>query len=379
MTVATTLPRLLHDNARRIPLRPALREKRGGIWQVVSWAEYSALVSRIACALAAHGFGRGRRLAVIGDNRPRLYAAMLAAQSLGGAAVPLWPDAEPDRLASVLNHADVSILFAEDGEQVDKVASIKEQVPGLLLVVQTASHGMRLIGHDWLVPFEAFCVAGTAPAEQSQPADAALLLYNNDAEPSALTLSHAELLAAADALVASEDIRQTDDTVAWLPMAWFADALASALALSVGSTCNCPEHPETLRRDLREIGPTIMIAPSHVWESMFAEIETRAAHATPLKRGLFAHFRCLAERAERLRASDDDHSVILRGRLALGEVLIYAPMRDQIGLRRLRLASTGGEPLAPRVLHGLRALGVNLKQSHGVPVVAGPALEPAHA
>jgi long-chain acyl-CoA synthetase len=195
-----------------------------------------------------------------------------------------------------------------------------------------------------------------------------------------VTLSHAELLAAAEMLMATEDIRQTDETLAWLPMAWFGDALTSqALALSVGFTCNCPEHPETARRDLREIGPTILIAPPRIWESTLADIESRGAQATPLKGALFAHFRAIAERAQRHREAGERVPVLLRLKLALGDVVVYAPMRDQIGLRRLRWASTGGESLAPRVLHGFRAFGINLKQSHGIPEPADAVWEPAHA
>jgi long-chain acyl-CoA synthetase len=378
MKAATTLPRLLHRNAASFGKRPALREKRGGIWQVLNWSDYAALVSRLAAGLAAHDFTRGARLAVIGDNRPRLYAAMLAAQSLGGAAVPLWPDAEPDRIAQVLSHAGVSVVVAEDIEQVEKIVSVKDRLPGLRLVVQTSSHGMRQAEYDWLKSFESVVAAGAGVTEQSEPGDLALLLYGNDL--GSVTLTHATLLAAAEALMATEAIRQTDETIAWLPMSWFGDALSTlALALSVGFTCNCPEHPETAHRDLREIGPTILVAPPRIWESTLTDIETRAAQATPLKRALFARFHAIADRVEQHREVGEGVPLSLRLNLAFGDVLVFAPMRDQIGLRRLRWANTGGESLAPRVLHGLRALGVNLKQSYGMPELASAVWEPAHA
>ena len=346
MKAATTLPRLLHHNAARFATRPALREKRGGIWQVLNWSDYAVLVSRLAAGLAAHGFNRGDRLAVIGDNRPRLYAAMLAAQSLGGAAVPLWPDAEPDWMARVLNDAGVSIVIAEDAEQVEKIGAVKDRMPGLRLVVQTTAHGMRQPEYDWLKSFEMITDAEAGVTERSEPDEIALLLYGNDpgSEVRGVTLSHADLVAAAEVLMATEDIRQTDETLAWLPMAWFGDALTSqALALSVGFTCNCPEHPETARRDLREIGPTILIAPPRIWESTLADIESRGAQATPLKSALFAHFRAIADRAQQHQEAGEGVPIPLRLKLALGEVVAYAPMRDQIGLRRLRWASTGGE------------------------------------
>ncbi len=269
MKAATTLLRLLHRNAAGFATGPALREKRGGIWQVLNWSDYELLASRFAGGLGAHGFGRGDKLAVIGDNRPRLYAAMLAAQSLGGAAVPLWPDAEPDWIAQVVNHACVTIVVAEDAEQVGKIGEVKDRMPGLRLVVQTTSHGMRQPEHGWLTSFEKVADAGTGVTERSEPGEPALLLYSNNPgdEVRGAILSHADLLAAAEALMATEDVRQTDETLAWLPMAWFGDALTSqALALSVGFTCNCPENPETARRDLREIGPTILIAPPEIWE-----------------------------------------------------------------------------------------------------------------
>jgi long-chain acyl-CoA synthetase len=376
MKAATTLPRLLHRNAASFAKRPALREKRGGIWQALSWSEYAALVTRFAAGLAAAGFGRGDKLAVIGENRPRLYAALLAAQSLGGAGVPLWPDAEPDWIARVLDHAGVSVVVAEDAEQVEKLVAIKDRLPSLALVVHAASHGMRQPDYPWLKSFEAVTAAGvdTAAMELSQPGELALLLYGTAAGGAirGVMLSHTNLLAAAEALLTVEDVRETDEVLAWLPMAWFGDALVSqALALAVGFTCNCPEGPETARRDLREIGPTTLVAPARIWENTLADIATRAAQASRLKRALFAHFRALAERAERCREAGEHIPLTLRLGLAFGEVLVYAPVRDQVGLRRLRWANTGGEPLAPHVLRFFRAFGIDLKQSYGMSELAG--------
>jgi long-chain acyl-CoA synthetase len=378
MKTATTLPQLLHRNAASFANRPALREKRGGIWQAISWSDYAALVSRLAGGLAARGFARGDRLAVIGDNRPRLYAALLAAQSLGGIGVPLSPDAEPEWVAQVLSDARVSIAVGEDAEQVDKIIVVKDRLHSLRLVVQTTSHGKRQASFDWLTSFEAVSDAGGLATEQSEPGDAALLLYGDATR--GRTLSHAELLAAADALMTVEKARLSDEGLAWLPMSWFADVLSSqALALLAGFTCNCPENPDTIWRDLREIAPTILIAPPRVWEMMLSDIETRAAQATPMKRALFRNFRAIAERAGQLRQDGEPVPALMRLKLALGAALVYAPLRDQIGLRRLRWANAGGEVLPPRVLHGFRAFGVNLKEGFGMPEFAVPEGEPAHA
>jgi long-chain acyl-CoA synthetase len=193
-------------------------------------------------------------------------------------------------------------------------------------------------------------------------------------------MSHANLLTAADVLIGAEDIRQTDDAMAWLPMAWFGDVLSSqALALSIGFTCNCPEGPETDWRDLREIGPTILIAPPSVWATVLADVESRAANATRLKRALFACFRRIAERAEQCREAGERTPLMLQLQTAIGTGLVFAPLRDQIGLRRVRWANSGGDPLPLHVLRSYRAFGVNLKQSYGMPELASVAWEPAHA
>ena len=237
---------------------------------------------------------------------------------------------------------------------------------------------------EWLQSFDAVS-AGDGSMDtavndaiaQTEPADLALLLYTTDAtgEPRGVMLSHGNLLAAAGSLAATEDVRQTDEVLAWLPMAWFGDVLASqALALASGYTCNCPESPETARRDLREIGPTILLAPPHIWQSILAEVEVKAAQATPLKRTAFSCFSGLAERAQQCQEAGERVPVGLRAGTALGEYLIYAPVRDQIGLRRTRWALSVGEPLAPHVLRGFRAFGINLKQGYGIAELSGIAV-----
>jgi long-chain acyl-CoA synthetase len=375
MKPATTLPRLLHRNAADFGGRPAFREKRRGIWQVLTWSQYASLVSRFAAGLAAEGFGRGDRLAVIGDNRPQLYAALLAAQSLGGAGVPLMPDADPEAIARILADAEVSVVVAEDAELAETIVAMKPRVTRLRIVVQARQHDTRQPENALLKPFDS--LIGTPVTDRSAPGDIALILYAGDARR---MLTHRGLLATAEAMIALHDIRQTDETLAWQPMAWSGDALSSlAIALTAGFTCNCPERPATARADLREIGPTILISPPRVWETLLAEIEARATQASRLKRALFARFAALGERAERHRAAGEQVPALLRLKLTAGELLVYAPMRDRLGLRRLRWAGTGGEAMAPHVLNSLHALGINLDGEHSVAEPTQAAGEPLHA
>jgi long-chain acyl-CoA synthetase len=384
-TKPTTLPRLLRRNAATMAGRPAIREKTLGIWQTFTWAAYEREVRDFALGLAAHGFRRGDKLAVIGDNRPRLYWAQLAAQCLGAIAVPMYQDAIASEMAYVLDHAEIRVVVAEDQEQVDKILSLKARLPQLDLVVYDDPRGMRHYPTPALEPFERVQAAGhefglshpgyvEAEIDKVMPEDVALLTYTSGTtgHPKGVMLSHANLLAAAEGFVAAEDIRPTDDILSYLPMAWIGESLFSlVLTLLVGFACNCPERPETVQRDLRELGPTVALAPPRIWENLLTQLRVRAADATPLKRRTFDFFRGLAERVELARGIGAKPSPLQRLGLALGEFLVYAPVRDQLGLRRTRWAYTGGAPLGPETYRFFRSFGINLKQVWGSTELSG--------
>jgi long-chain acyl-CoA synthetase len=382
---ATTLPRLLRRNGETMAERPAIREKSRGIWQTSTWSEYDLEVRDFALGLAAQGFRRADLLAVIGDNRPRLYWAQLAAQCLGGVAVPVYQDSIAAELVYVLDHAEVSVIVAEDQEQVDKILAIKGQLPRLRLVVYDDPRGLQHYDMPFVRSFEAVQAAGRDfgraharyledEIDKGAPDDLALLNYTSGTtgHPKGVMLSHANLLCAAAAFAKAEDIRPSDDMLCYLPMAWIGDSLLSlVLHLLVGFTANCPERPDTVQRDLRELGPTIGIAPPRIWENMLTSLRVRAADATPLKRRIFDFFQRVAERAELLKAVGKGPNLPLRLGLALGEFLVYGPVRDQLGLRRARWFYTGGAPLGPETFRFFRSLGVNLKQVWGATELSG--------
>jgi long-chain acyl-CoA synthetase len=381
MAIDTTLPQLLRRDAATMGSRAAMREKDRGIWQPYSWQRYWEETRDFAAGLAAAGFKAGDKLAVIGENRPRLYFAQLAAMCLGGVAVPAYQDAIASELAYVLDHAEVSAVVAEDQEQIDKVLSVKDRLPHLKLVVYDDPRGLGDYDDPILKSFEAVQQSGNAFAaavekavDAGKPDDLCLFSYTSGttSRPKGVMLSHANLLSAADALAASEDVRAGDDHLAYLPMAWIGNSLLSvALHLRIGFTCNYPEKPETLLRDLRELGPTIALAPPRFWENTLTAVMVRAGDASRTKRGLFNLFRRFAERAEMHRGAGQSVPAGLRLGLALGEVLVYGPLRDQLGLRRARWVYTGGAPLGADTFRFFRAVGVNLKQVYGATELAG--------
>jgi len=385
MSIDVTLPQLLRRNAERMPDRPALREKDLGIWQPYSWRRYWEEVRDFASGLAASGFGPGDKLSVIGENRPRLYFAQLAAQSLGGIAVPVYQDAIATELAYVLDHAETSVVVAENQEQVDKILSLKDRLPGLRLIVYDDPRGLRNYDDPILRSFEAVAAQGRqfaashpghldAAIAGGKPDDLAIFSYTSGttSRPKGVMLSHANLLSAAAVLAEAERVRADDEHLAYLPMAWVGNSLISlALHLWVGFTVSFPEKPETLQRDLRELGPTVALAPPRYWENALTAIMVRAADATPLKRHIFDFFRRVAERAQFCITEGRPVPLGLRLLRGVGEVLVFGPLRDQLGLRRARLVYTGGAPLGAETFRFFRAVGVNLKQVYGATELSG--------
>jgi long-chain acyl-CoA synthetase len=375
----STLPKLLQRNAGEDPRGPGMREKTRGVWQTYSWSAYRDNVRDFALGLAALGFGRGDKLSVVGDNRPQLYFAQLAAQVLGGVSVPVYQDSIASELVYVLNHAETSVIVAEDQEQVDKALSLKEKLPRLLWIIYDDPRGLSFYDDAILRSFENILEEGRAFAKahpqffdselaKGTADDTAMIAYTSGTtgNPKGVMLSHRNMIATAESFVEVNDVRRGDNWLSYLPMAWVGDAAFTlGMALMERLVANCPENPETVQRDLRELGPDTMLAPPRIWENMLTQMQVKAGDATPLKRHVFEFFRGLAERCELKRSDGKRLSLTDRLGLAVGEVVVYGPVRDQLGLRKARWCYTGGAPLGPDTYRFFRSFGINLKQVYG--------------
>ena len=257
----TTLPRRLVRNARDLGDRPAIREKDRGIWQTWTWREYLSQVRDFALGLAALGFRRGDRLSVIGDNRPRLYAAQLAAQCLGGVSVAVYQDSIAKELAFVWDHAEVSVIVVEDQEQLDKVLGLRAELPALRVVIYDDPRGMAAYKHDWLKSYEAVQEAGRtfdaahpghfdAEIAAGKGDDVAIVCYTSGTtgNPKGAMITHANAIGVAEIFCRQEGVKPEDTALAYLPMAWAGDATYTLFASLVAGFCtNCPESPETVQ------------------------------------------------------------------------------------------------------------------------------------
>ncbi|MEO8345508.1 MAG: AMP-binding protein [Betaproteobacteria bacterium] len=372
-----TFPKLLLHHATVRPLHPATREKDLGIWQTWTWAEVAAEVRALACGLAAQGFKRGMHLAIIGDNRPRLYWAMCAAQVLGGIPVPMYQDAPAADLVFVLNDAEIAFALVEDQEQVDKLLEAKPQVATLAHIYFDNPRGLR--NYEQVVSFDSLQETGraydtahpefyAAEIAKGRSDDVAIMLYTSGTtgKPKGVCQTHAALIAAARGGIEFDHLTADENILSYLPMAWVGDNLFSyAQALVAGFTINCPESGDTVMTDLREIGPTYYFAPPRVFENLLTQVMIRMEDASFIKRFVFHHFMAVAKTygAQIL----DGGTVPLRARLqyALGNLLVYAPLRNVLGLSRVRVAYTAGAAIGPDLFRFYRSIGINLKQFYG--------------
>ncbi len=377
--VADTFPRLLLKHASARPGAPALREKYLGIWQTWSWAETAAEVRAMACGLASLGFKRGDNLAIIGDNRPRLYMAFAAAQSLGGIAVPMYQDAVAVEMMHVLENANIRFAIVEDQEQVDKLLEAREARPQIEHIIFEDPRGLRSYNAPGLMSLEALRATGTAfdranPGRYEQEVtlgngtDVSVMLYTSGTtgKPKGVCQSHEAFISAAQGGVQFDHLVATDNVLSYLPMAWVGDHLFSyAQFLVAGFTVNCPESAETVMTDLREIGPTYYFAPPRVFESLLTSLSIRMEDASGIKQSVYNAFMKVARRC----GSDilDGRPVSSKDRLlyALGNILIYGPLKNTLGMSRIRVAYTAGAAIGPDLFRFYRSIGINLKQLYG--------------
>jgi long-chain acyl-CoA synthetase len=385
---ATTFPKLLLDLAATRPDDVALQEKRYGVWQPITWAEYLELVRNVAHGLQDLGVEPGDVVGVLGDNRPEWLIAELAAQSIGAAVVGIYPTSVGEEIVHVLTHGEVEVVIAEDQEQVDKLLRLRHELPKVRRVVYYDPHGLEQYDDDLLRDFTEVEAAGRELAS-SRPgwleeriaagsgSDIAVICTTSGttARPKLALLSHTNLLSMGASLLAIDPIEPDHRYVSFLPFAWIGEQmLAVACGLQVGFTVSFPEEAATQRADLKEIGPDVMFSPPRIWESMLSDVQVRLSEVGWLKRAMFGWGYGVGERIAARRVSGE--------RIGPGQVVLHriaewvalAPIREQLGLRRLQRGYTGGAPLGPDVFRFFHAIGVKLKQIYGQTEICGIAV-----
>lgn len=374
-----TLSALILKNAKVIGSKTAIREKDLGIWQSWSWADVAEEVKWLAGGLSAKGYVRGSNLAIIGDNRPRLYWSFAASQSLGGIPVPLYQDAIAEEMIYVFNDAEIEFAIVEDQEQVDKLLEIMPQCSKLRCIIYDDPRGMRHYDHPAVMSYEEVRDLGLnfiqetpdfleRELEKCHTDDISVILYTSGttSKPKGVCLTHRACIDVAQGDMGFDGYTDDGEILSYLPMAWVGDHLFSyAQSIVTGYTVNCPESSETVMTDLREIGPTYYFAPPSVFENLLTQVTIRMEDASKIKKWLYKTFMAVAQKS----GLDiiDGRSVSIKNRILyfIGNIFIYAPLRNNLGMSRIKVAYTGGAAIGPDLYRFYRAIGINLKQLYG--------------
>lgn len=378
-TTLDTFPKLLINHASLRPDQDAIREKDLGIWQTWNWSQVAEEIRALACGLAALGLKRGDKMAIIGDNRPRLYWGMTAAQCLGAIPVPLYQDSVADEMAYVLDNADVKIALVEDQEQVDKLLEVQERCPKIEHIIFEDPRGLRNYEEKHLHNYVEVQELGRNFDKQhsgffdkevaaSTGSDISIMLYTSGTtgKPKGVVLTNDNVIITARNGIIREKLTPNEEVLAYLPMAWVGDNLFSYAQSYVAGFCvSCPESGATVMTDLREIGPTYYFAPPRVYENMLTQVMIRMEDATALKRKMFHYFMEHAKKAGIKILNGESISTGDKLLYKLGNFLVYGPLKDVLGLGRIKLAYTAGEAIGPEIFDFYRSLGINIKQLYG--------------
>ena len=377
--MTTTFPQLLLKHATERPDAPALREKEYGIWQTWSWREAAQTVRHMACGLRALGLAPGQNLAFISDNRPHVYMGFLAVQACGAVPIPLYQDAVAAEMLFVMEDAEIAFAFAENQEQVDKLLEVRESVSSIRHIIYDDPRGLRKYDQPGLISTEELLAKGQewdaqnagaydAMIQAVQPEDVSVILYTSGTtgKPKGVCQTHASFGESARGGAQTDKLNASDNVICYLPPAWVGDHLFSfAQWLVAGFTINCPESAATISIDLREIGPSYYFAPPRIFEGMLTSVSIRMEDASPLKQWMYAKAMGVARRVGSDILDGKNVGAIDRLKYQLGNLFIYGPLRNAMGLSRIRVAYTAGAAIGPELFRFFRSIGINLKQLYG--------------
>ena len=374
-----TIPRLVAHHARVRPDAPAFREKEFGIWQSWTWRKSADEIDSLALGFLSLGLGEGDHIAIIGRNRPYLYWAMVAAQSVGAIPVPLYQDSVAEEMAYVIDHCSARFIVAQDQEQVDKIIEVKDKLPGVEQIIFLDPRGMRKYDRTSLTDYKALQMRGRDEEAKHRPelkkrlarqsgANTCAMLYTSGTtgRPKGVVLSNDNIILTSKASCDFDGLRADDSVLAYLPMAWVGDFIFSIGQASWSGFCvACPESSDTMQHDLREIGPTYFFAPPRYFEGVLTTVMIRMEDAGGFKRKMFHHFMTFARDVGPDILDGKPVSLGKRLKYALGNLLVYGPLKNTLGLSRVRVGYTAGEAIGPEIFDFYRSIGINLKQLYG--------------
>jgi long-chain acyl-CoA synthetase len=383
-----TLIGLIVKNAQEMPTEVAMREKRYGVWSPMTWAEFQQNVQRFALGLRAMGFEDDNNLAIIGDNKPEWLIAQFATMAAGGLPTGAYPDSLAEEMAYLISYSEARFLVVRDQEQVDKILVVWDRIKeGVQRVIVWDSRGMSHYYEEYpfLERFENVLATGAREekgredflretAERTDPSHPAVMLTTSGttAEPKLSILSHANFILASQSYGQMVQMHPGDELISVAPLSWIGEQLYNITRfLVVGARYNFPEETETVQKDLLELQPYYFGGTPATWEFIISIIQAAMDNADIFKRycyGLGIRTALKCTEADLAGKSPGPWSRFLNRLLTF---FVLRPLKNKVGLGRVRMAVTGGGAIAPEVFKYFKSMGIDLRQVYGQTECAG--------
>mgnify|MGYP003324277367 FL=1 len=363
LEINDTFPKLLLHHAKINPSGPAYRQKSLGIWQTLTWLEASETAELITLGLQSIGLKRDDKVAIIGQNTSSLYVCFTAIQAIGAIPIPLYPDSNAEEIDAILKQSEIKGAICQDQEQVDKIEQLKNEIPSIEFIAYEESRGMRNYDSDQLYSMETVKQAGQgqriknsdsfiSEVSRGTGSDLAIIIYTpgTTGAPKGVMLSYEALRESARLAADQDNIGPNENILAYLPLAWIGDHFISyAQHYVAGYTINCPESPDTLFSDLKDIGPSYFMAPPRIFERLVTQVSSRVQSASGMVNSVYHYFMGLAERVGAKILEGKPVGTLDRLFYGLGNLVIYGPIRNNLGFNHIKVAYTGGAPISDEV------------------------------
>lgn len=373
-----TIPQIIRSNYTKWGSQIAMSMKMFGIWQRYSWQDYYENVKYFSLGLISLGLERGDVVCIIGDNEPQWFWGEFATQAAGAIATGIFVDSIPSEVKYVAEHSNAKFAIVNDQEQTDKFIEIKDELPLLKKVIYWDPKGLRNYDDPILISFTEVMELGREfekthhdlfeqNVEEGNGDDAAFIYYTSGTTglPKGAVITHRALITTAQGFINRYPLDDDDDLISNFPAAWVGDSFFATIPhLLTGARLNFPEEPETIAEDTREVGPNFVIYGPRQWEGLVSEIQVKMVDANPLKRLTYNLFLPVGHKIADIKFQGKTPNLFWRILHGIAYMALFRPLKDRLGLSKVRFAVTGSSVLSLDTFRLIHAIGVELRQCY---------------
>ncbi len=383
--MATTyiVPKQFKASADRLGDRVAMRHKKFGLWQEITWAEYYESSLQLASGLLNLGVGKGDFVGVIGENCPEWLFIDMATQMLGATTVGIYSTNAWEQVNYVVNHAGCKVLFAENEEQVDKWLRFKKKTPQLQKVVYWEEKGLIGLEEEKLLYFKHLMNAGERDLQQNRAEinrltnsieedDTAILVYTSGTtgNPKGAMLTNKNLLWAANALKNIDNgnlMGENEEIMSFLPLCHiFERSFSVYLHMVLGYTINFVESISTVPQNLQEIHPTVGYAVPRIWEKYYSRIYIQMEDADWFNRQVYRMALGVSQKYLAQKDAGKRPNPLLAFANFLAHKGVFYFLKERLGMEKMRYAFSGAAPISPDILQFYRLIGLTMVEGYGM-------------